>query len=161
MNKGVLAGMLIMVIIFSAFNPFAVSSGSMDLALKDQGSGIQFEKDNWHNVLENAKQQNKLVFLFTYASTCSFCPEILQRTFTNQEVGGLFNKNFINLAIDIEHDEIPPLAIGNLDRSSPIFIISDEHGNMIAWVRGCTGTKELIDFAKLGLTQKKGKKIYL
>lgn len=29
---------------------------------------------------------------------------------------------------------------------------------MIAWVRGCTGTKELIDFTKLGLIQKNGEK---
>jgi len=96
--------MLILVVIFSAFNPFAVSNWSTDLALRDQVSGIRFEKGIWENVLENAKQQRNLVFLFTYASTCSCCPEILRRAFTNQEVGGLFNTNFINLAIDIEHD---------------------------------------------------------
>lgn len=161
MNKRVLAGMLIMVIIFSAFNPFAVSKDSTDLVLRDHVSGIRFDNNNWPNVLEDAKRQHKLIFLFTYSSNCSSCQEVLRRAFADQKVGILFNRNFINLAIDLEHDDIPPLAICNLDRSYSTLIISDEDGNMVACVRGHSGTQGLIDFAKLGLIQKEREKIYL
>lgn len=161
MNRRVLAGMLILVVIFSAFNPFASSIESSNSILKDQIAGIHFEEESWQNVLQNAKHQSKLVFLFAYTSACTSCQEILRETFTDQEVGVLFNRNFINLAIDIEHDVVPPIAIGNLGRSYPILIISDADGNMIAWVRGYTGTEDLKDFAKLALVQEKRKNIYL
>lgn len=159
MNRVVLAGMLSLVVIFSTFNPFMSTIESSNPILRDQIAGIQFENDSWQNVLKSAKRQKKLIFLFAYTSTCTSCREIWRNTFADQEVGVLFNRNFINMSVDLANCDVPPLAIGSLDRGYPILIISDEDGKMIALVSAYTRAKELIDFAKLGLIHKKMEKI--
>ena len=72
--------------------------------------GIQFETGSWKEVLQKAKQENKLVFVDLYTTWCGPCKKMAAETFPQQTVGDYFNKNFVNYKIDAEKGEGPGLA---------------------------------------------------
>lgn len=68
-------------------------------------SGITFTEDNWDKILEKAKKQDKIIFLDAYAEWCGPCKLMSAKVFTDSEVGFYYNKNFINVKIDMEKGE--------------------------------------------------------
>lgn len=68
-------------------------------------SGINFTEDNWEKILDLAKKQDKIIFLDAYAEWCGPCKLMSAKVFTDSEVGSFFNKNFINVKIDMEKGE--------------------------------------------------------
>lgn len=72
--------------------------------------GIQFEIGSWKEVLQKAKQENKLIFVDLYTTWCGPCKKMAAETFPQQAVGDYFNKNFVNYKIDAEKGEGPELA---------------------------------------------------
>lgn len=68
-------------------------------------SGINFTQDNWDNIMELAKEQDKIIFLDAYAEWCGPCKLMSAKVFTDTEVGSFFNNNFINVKIDMEKGE--------------------------------------------------------
>ena len=64
--------------------------------------GIQFEIGSWKEVLQKAKQENKLIFVDLYTTWCGPCKKMAAETFPQQAVGDYFNKNFVNYKIDAE-----------------------------------------------------------
>ena len=72
--------------------------------------GIQFETSSWKEVLQKAKQENKLIFVDLYTTWCGPCKKMAAETFPQQVVGDYFNKNFVNYKIDAEKGEGPELA---------------------------------------------------
>ena len=49
-----------------------------------------------------AKKENKLIFLSVGYSTCYWCHVMERKVFSNPEIAGVMNKNFINIKIDRE-----------------------------------------------------------
>ncbi len=72
--------------------------------------GIQFEIGSWKEVLQKAKQENKLIFVDLYTTWCGPCKKMAAETFPQQAVGDYFNKNFVNYKIDAEKGEGPELG---------------------------------------------------
>ena len=69
------------------------------------GEGMTFHKGTWAAALETAAKENKLVFLDAYTTWCGPCKKMSKETFTQAEVGEYFNKNFINVKMDMEKGE--------------------------------------------------------
>jgi len=69
------------------------------------GEGMTFHKGNWATALETAAKENKLVFLDAYTTWCGPCKKMSKVTFTKPAVGEYFNKNFINVKMDMEKGE--------------------------------------------------------
>jgi len=65
--------------------------------------GIEFFHGTWQEALDLAKKEHKLIFMDAYATWCGPCKMMASRTFTQKEVGDFFNKNFINIKMDMEH----------------------------------------------------------
>lgn len=72
--------------------------------------GMVFSDKSWSDILAQATQQNKLIFLDAYTSWCGPCKMMSRNTFPNPEVGAFYNANFINAKIDMEKGEGPALA---------------------------------------------------
>ncbi|OIR01338.1 thioredoxin [mine drainage metagenome] len=117
-------------------------------------NGIQFIESDWNKALQEAKKQNKLVFLDAYASWCGPCKLLKSTTFRNKEAGEFFNSNFINVAVDMEKGDGPALLEKFGVTAFPTLIIADADGNIVTYTMGYMGHKELIDFGKHGLTLK-------
>jgi thioredoxin-related protein len=66
-------------------------------------SGIKFEKNlSWQDVKEKAKKENKYIFLDAYTTWCGPCKLMTTKIFTQKRVGAFFNRNFINVAVQMD-----------------------------------------------------------
>src|SRR5690554_5612738 len=72
--------------------------------------GIKFETLSFNEAIQKAKKENKLIFLDAYAVWCGPCKMMDRTTFKDDKVGTVFNKNFINIKIDMEKGEEPEIA---------------------------------------------------
>ncbi len=122
---------------------------------KSEDQGIHFIEDDWNKALQEAKKQNKLVFLDAYASWCGPCRLLKKNTFPDKDAGAFFNKNFINVAVNMEKGDGPALATLYGVDAFPTLIIADAGGNIVTYTKGYISPKQLIDFGNYGLSQYK------
>lgn len=65
--------------------------------------GIQFEKElNWIGIKQKARKENKYIFLDAYTTWCMPCQYMSRYIFSQPQVGVFFDKNFINVAVQID-----------------------------------------------------------
>ena len=106
--------------------------------------GIQFETGSWKEVLQKAKQENKLVFVDLYTTWGGPCKKMAAETFPQQTVGDYFNKNFVNYKIDAEKGEGPGLA-GKYEVSAyPTLVFVNAEGELVYKFMGVRTADKLI-----------------
>ncbi len=83
--------------------PFAtMAQVSSSDHLKD-GSGICFESGkSWEEILKQAREQHKYVFVDCYTTWCGPCKMMSRDIFPQKQVGEYFNAHFINVAIQMD-----------------------------------------------------------
>ena len=67
-----------------------------------KAQGIEFFKGTWEEALAEASAKEKLIFVDAYAVWCGPCKRMAKNVFTQDKVGEFFNKNFVNMKIDME-----------------------------------------------------------
>ena len=139
--------LMITAVMFFAFAPKDNSK------IKNE-EGIQFIESNWTKALQEAKKQNKLIFLDAYTSWCGPCRMLKQNTFPDKAAGEFFNKNFINVALDMEQGDGPAVAEKYQVNAYPTLIIADADGNIVTYTKGYINAKQLIEFGKFGISKK-------
>lgn len=153
--KKLISGLLVLVaLVVFAFVPKSKAK-SENNTHNEKGEGIQFFEADWNKALAEAKKQNKLIFLDAYASWCGPCKLLKKNTFSDKEAGEYFNKNFINVAMDMEKGDGPALSEKYAVNAYPTLIITDADGKIITYTQGYIKPKQLIDFGKYGITQSK------
>lgn len=153
MNKFILSGLLLAVTFVVIAS---ISNKTKDInPILDTNEGIQFIHGDWKNALAEAKSQHKLIFLDAYASWCGPCKMLKKNTFPNKEAGEFFNKNFINIAVDMEKGEGPFLSNKFSVSAYPTLIIADADGNIITYAKGYMTPKQLLEFGNFGLAKVK------
>ncbi len=88
------------IIIISALALCSFSTNN--LPPKKKGHGIVFFNGTWKQALNKAKADKKIIFLDAYASWCGPCKVMARKTFRDASVAKFYNKNFINIAMDME-----------------------------------------------------------
>lgn len=141
----------VIVILFAAyaFRPDDISGVAVN-SIADE-KGIQFIEQDWEKALNQAKEQKKLVFLDIYATWCGPCKMLKKNTFTDEEVGNFFNKNFINVSVDGEKTIGPQLARKYSIQGYPSLIVTDAEGNPVLYTAGYVEPEYLLAFAKEAL----------
>ena len=66
--------------------------------------GIDFEHISLEEALEQAKAQDKLVFIDFYTEWCGPCKRLAAGPFKEQANGDFFNQHFISLKLDAEKE---------------------------------------------------------
>lgn len=79
--------------------------GLISAALSLSAQGIEFFHGTWQEALEEAKKQDKIIFVDAFAVWCGPCKRMSNNVFPNDKVGEFYNKNFINMKIDMEHGD--------------------------------------------------------
>lgn len=79
-----------------------LAAGTTELKAQD---GIHFFEGSWQQVLKKAKDEHKLIFLDISTSWCGWCRKMKQNVYTDKTLGDYFNKNFVNVELDGEHDD--------------------------------------------------------
>jgi len=113
-----------------------------------QNQGIEFFQGTWAQALEKAKAENKLIFLDAYASWCGPCRRMSSQVFTQTKPAEFYNKNFINVKVDMEKGEGPALAQKYKVRAYPSLFFIDANGIVKKQALGYKTASELIEFGK-------------
>jgi len=67
--------------------------------------GVLFESLNWQEALDQAKAEDKLIFVDAYTDWCGPCKQMDKTTFPDGDLGNFHNQTFINLKINVEKGE--------------------------------------------------------
>jgi len=60
------------------------------------GQGIIFSNDSWESISENAKEQEKFIFVEVYGPWCAACKKLENIVFSLPEIAAFYNHNFVN-----------------------------------------------------------------
>ena len=69
---------------------------------EDSENGIHFYKGSFRDAVEQARNENKLIFMDVYATWCGPCKMLKMHTFSSENAGEYFNERFVNISIDGE-----------------------------------------------------------
>lgn len=108
---------------------------------------MKFVEGTWDEILSRAKAENQIVFVDAYAEWCGPCKMMARNVFTTAEVGDYYNRNFLNVKIDMEKGEGPAIANRYNVSAYPTFLFVDGNGNLVH--RGI-GSQSASDFIALG-----------
>jgi len=113
-----------------------------------QSSITFYSNTELSNLLKIAQEQDKNIFVDTYARWCKPCKR-QAKTFMDSEVANYFNANFINVKYDMDTQigEVVDLKYGVV--FLPTILILDKYGNVrIKLDNGVVGPAELLQIAK-------------
>jgi len=116
-----------------------------------QAQGIDFFKGNWEEALAEAKKQEKVIFVDAYAEWCGPCKRMDKLVFSDREVGEFYNKNFINVKMDMEHGEGPEFGRTYPVAAFPTFFFIDYSGEVVLKVRGAQMVDAFLGLGKSAL----------
>ena len=117
------------------------------------GQGIEFFHGSWEEALEVAEQQDKLIFVDAYASWCGPCKRMSQNVFPLEEVGEVFNSNFINVKLDMEKPEALEFRRNHSVSAYPtLFFVNGKNEEVHKAVGGKSGP-QLIQLASEALAR--------
>jgi len=111
--------------------------------------GIEFFEGTFEEALEIAKQQEKLIFVDCYTTWCGPCKRMKKYIFPNKKAGDFYNKNFINMAIDMESQMGKAFNMKYPVRAYPTLLFIDGEGNL---VKTDIGGKPMELFIQMGET---------
>ena len=106
--------------------------------------GIRFFDGTFEQALEQARKEDKLVFLDAYATWCGPCKAMSRNVFPQKEVGDFYNANFVNLKVDWEASQASALRSRYSVRAFPTLMYLDAGGKRIGMVEGYHGVQDMI-----------------
>lgn len=114
-------------------------------------SQIVFIEDDWSQALKQAAAQHKYIFVDAYATWCGPCKMLKATTFKNKKAAEFYNKNFVNIAIDMEKGVGPQLAAQWRMQAYPTLIIFNPQGEPVLGTVGYIKAPDLIRFGEAAL----------
>lgn len=99
--------------------------------------GVSFvEGKTFAEILQQAKQENKLVFMDCYTSWCGPCKMMANKVFPKKEMGDYFNPRYVCVKFDMEKGEGVDLKSRYDVKAYPTFLCLDSDGNVLHRVVG-------------------------
>ncbi len=93
--------------------------------------GMTFVEKPFAELLAQAKQENKVIFIDAYTTWCGPCKMMAAKVFPLEEVGKVYNKRFINAKFDMEKGEGPGLARRYSVMAYPTYLFVDGNGDIV------------------------------
>lgn len=129
------------------------ASLSMQVYAQNTSSdGIEFFTGTWQEVLAEAKNRQKLIFVDVYATWCGPCKMMERNVFRRGQVGEFFNDNFINYRLDGETDQGPRIARQYGVTGYPYFLFVDYQGELIHSAGGYFPPQDFLQVASRALS---------
>jgi len=97
---------------------------------------VEFAEGSYAEVLDKAKQENKIVMIDFVTDWCKWCVETDRKVYTNSDVYAFANENQINWKIDAEKGEGPELAKKYGVKGFPTIIFTQPNGTEIDRIYG-------------------------
>ena len=125
---------------------FAGCKNNQQEAVEVPGEMV-FEHGSLDQAIKTAKKQNKKIFIDFYTQWCGPCRNMAKNVFTLPEVGGFYNKYFVNLKIDAELPEYKAIVERFKIHSYPTYIYLDPVKDEVILHSGSSMSGE--DFIKI------------
>lgn len=111
--------------------------------------GIDFFHGTWEEALEQAKAEDKIIFVDAYTTWCGPCKRMAANVFTQDEVGEYFNAHFVNMKIDME--KAPGIKFRQTYPVSafPTFYFIGGDGKTVHQTKGAQPADKFIALAKM------------
>ncbi len=108
---------------------------------------VRFDSLEWQDALQQAKASEKLIFMSAVTDWCEPCEEMQTYVFSDLEVSNFYNRNFINLQVDVE--QYPGVELAEMYSIGvyPTFLYVNGTGEVVH--RGC-GAMDANEFLTLG-----------
>ncbi|GAB3181454.1 thioredoxin family protein [Telluribacter humicola] len=93
--------------------------------------GVQFSENNLRNVFNQARVQNKLVFVEVYSSSCHVCQSFIP-IFNQKQVGDFYNQSFVNYKIEVNSPDFQQFILAKkiFVPSLPLMLYFDGNQNL-------------------------------
>lgn len=115
----------------------------------DEAQGIEFSHISFEKAKKQAAKSGKLVFIDAYTDWCGPCKRMAATTFQDPEVGKFFNKNFVNIKVEMEKDaDAPEIAQRYRVSAYPTLLIVDGDGNLVKSIIGFKTKAQLMAIAE-------------
>jgi len=122
---------------------------------KEDNYSINFIKsDLLMPVLEQAENEDKMVFLDFYTTWCTPCKLMDEDVFTDREIGKYFNENFLSMKIDAESEAGSNLAGIFEVKAYPTLIFLNKKGVSVVRKEGVAFHSALKNMAQEALKTK-------
>ncbi|MHA4808439.1 thioredoxin fold domain-containing protein [Flavitalea flava] len=99
-------------------------------------SGIHFTEVTWANLLVRAKKNNQLIFVDANTTWCGPCKQMRREIFPQKAVAQLYNRNFINIDLDMEKGEGIDFRKQYGVKAYPTFLFINGDGEVVHKVVG-------------------------
>ena len=113
--------------------------------------GIEFFHGKWKEALELATKEDKLVFVDAYAKWCGPCKKMAKNVFTQAEVGDFYNKNFINVKLDMEESDGRTFGAKYPVSAYPTLLFLNGKGELVKKVTGGQQASGLITIGEAAM----------
>jgi len=106
--------------------------------------GIDFFHGTWEEALEQAKAEDKIIFVDAYTTWCGPCKKMSKSVFTQKEVGDYFNQHFVALKLDMEKEQGRKFGRSYPVSAYPTFYFIDGNGETVLTTKGAMGAEKFI-----------------
>ena len=106
--------------------------------------GIEFKEGSWSEIMNEAKKQNKLIFIDIYTTWCGPCKMMSAKVFTVNIIGEKFNESFVNFKIDAEKGEGIELAKKYAIAAYPTYLFVNGNGDLVYRAMGAMPAEKFI-----------------
>ena len=99
-------------------------------------SQISFMKGTWDEVLEKAKEEDKIIFVDVYATWCGPCKMMDREVFSQEKVAEYYNATFVNAKFDSDTEIGGAVATQFGVTALPTFLYVSPSGELISKTLG-------------------------
>ena len=121
--------------------------------------GVDFFEGSWHEAVELAKKENKIIFVDAYTPWCHPCKRLKKEIFPQKKAGDYYNENFINLSINLEDWRGLVFSLYYKVNAYPTLLFIDPEGKIILESKGFKNINNLIKLGKKAISKNKNQKV--
>jgi len=93
---------------------------------------VEWSKD-YNTALENAKKEDKLIFVFITSKDCKFCKKLKETTLKNEDIVNKINKDYSSVIVMKDKDHFPKKLNA---KATPMLYFLDKDENIIDYSLG-------------------------
>ena len=112
--------------------------------------GIDFQHITFDEAIQQAKQQDKLIFIDFYTQWCGPCKKLAAGSFKDEAVGEYYNSHFVIIKLDAEKEGLA-IAQKYSVNAYPTLMFVDSEGNIIYRGTGSSHGRDMVGFGKEAL----------
>lgn len=108
--------------------------------------GIQFDTvgTNWSTIFNQAQQEQKLIFVVAYSTSCHNCQEMQEKVYPATTVGTVFNQKYINVKIDVDRASATDFSLKYGIIAYPTYLFLNDKGEQVHRAMGNMSIEKFI-----------------